>query len=82
MPTDGDGAPEDHLSERQVTRGNRDRAEHELRVATVVALALLLVGQILLLSGLGTLAVVALAAPGTAAGLVLALRWKRMAAGD
>jgi hypothetical protein len=82
VPVDGDGAPEDPLNEGDPAGCRRERAERELRVATIVALALLLVGQILLLAGLGTIAVVVLAVPGTIAGVVLARRWQRMAAGD
>lgn len=82
VPIDGDGAPEDQRSDGDPAGCRRARAEHELRVATIVALALLLVGQVLLLAGLGTIAVVVLAVPGTIAGVVLARRWQRMAAGD
>lgn len=60
----------------------RARAEHELRIAVVVGIVALLVGQVLLLAGLGPLALVLVAVPGTAAGLVLARRWSRMAAGE
>lgn len=60
----------------------RARAERELRIAVVVALVALLVGQVLLLAGLGPVALLAVAVPGTAAGVVLARRWSRMAAGE
>lgn len=60
--------------------GGRARADRELRIAVMVALPLLVVGQVLLLSGLRWVAIVGIALPGTVAGLVLARRWTRMSA--
>ena len=58
----------------------RERADRELRIAVMVALPLLAVGQVLLLAGLRWVAIGGIAVPGTIAALVLARRWTRMAA--
>ena len=58
----------------------RERADRELRIAVMVALPLLAVGQVLLLVGLRWVAIGGIAVPGTIAALVLARRWTRMAA--
>lgn len=79
-PVDDPGADDRDAQARRAA--GRARAERELRVAVVVALVALLVGQVLLLAGLGPVALLAVAVPGTAAGIVLARRWNRMAAGE
>jgi hypothetical protein len=60
-------------------RGGKAQADRELRIALAVALPLLLVGQILLLTGLRWVALVGIALPGTAVALLLARRWQAMA---
>lgn len=80
-PVDDAGA--DDPADAQARRAaGRARAERELRVSVVVALVALLVGQVLLLAGLGPVALLVVAVPGTAAGIVLARRWSRLAAGE
>jgi hypothetical protein len=60
----------------------RARADRELRIALAVAVALLAVGQVLLLTGLRWVAIFGIALPGTVVALLLARRWSAMAAGD
>lgn len=60
-------------------QSGRRRADRELRIALAVAVPLLVIGQILLLTGLRWVAIWGIALPGTAVSLVLARRWQRMA---
>lgn len=60
--------------------GGRAQADRELRIALMVALPLLAIGQVLLLLGLRWVAIGGIAVPGTIAALVLARRWTRLAA--
>lgn len=59
----------------------RARADRELRIAVVVALVALAIGQVLVLTGHGPVALAAIGLPGTIAAVVLARRWQRMASG-
>ena len=59
--------------------GGRAQAERELRVAVLVAIAVLLVGQGLVLAGLAPVALIAIGLPGTIVAVVLARRWTRLA---
>ena len=63
-------------------RGGRAQADRELRIALMVALPLLALGQVFLLLGWRWVAIGGIAVPGTIAALVLARRWTRLAAGD
>lgn len=60
----------------------RARADRELRIALGVAVALLALGQVLLLTGLRWVAIFGIALPGTVVALLLARRWSAMAASD
>lgn len=59
--------------------GGRAQADRELRRAVLVAVPVLLAGQLLLVVGWWPVAVV-IGLAGTAAALVLARRWARMSA--
>ena len=63
-------------------RGGRAQADRELRIALMVALPVLALGQLFLLLGWRWVAIGGIALPGTVAALLLARRWTRMAAGD
>ena len=67
--------PDDHAAEV------RQQLDREWRLAMVLAVALLLVGQVLLVLGWWVLALLVVAVPGTAAAVVLLRRWKRLAGG-
>jgi hypothetical protein len=57
----------------------RAQADRELRIALMVAVPLLALGQLLLLTNLRLVAILGIALPGTVGALVLARRWQRMA---
>lgn len=59
----------------------RAQADRELRIALMVALPLLAIGQVLLLVGLAWVAIGGIAVPATTASVVLARRWTRLASG-
>lgn len=67
--------------DREPTGRGRRQADRELRTAVLVAIPVLLVGQLALLAGWWPVATV-LAIGGTGAAFVLARRWSRMSAGD
>jgi type III secretory pathway component EscR len=60
----------------------RAQADREFRVAIVVAIVVLLIGQVLLLTGLRWVALFGIALPGTVIALLLVRRWQRLGAGD
>ena len=70
------------MTEREQPGGGRAQADRELRIAVMVALPLLAIGQVLLILGLRWVAIGGIAVPGTVAALFLARRWTRLAAGD
>lgn len=59
--------------------GGKAQADRELRIALAIALPLLVVGQVLLLTGLRWVALLGIALPGTVVALLLARRWQTMA---
>jgi diacylglycerol kinase len=69
------------MSEDNVS-GGRAQADREFRIAVVVAIAVLLLGQVLLVTGLGWVALLGIGLPGTVIALVLVRRWQRMSAAD
>ena len=60
--------------------GGRAQADRELRIAVMVALPVLALGQVLLVLGLRWVAIGGIAVPGTIVALLLARRWTRLAA--
>ena len=63
-------------------RTGRETADRELRIALMVAVPLLALGQVLLLTGLRVVAILGIALPGTIGAFFLARRWTRLAAED
>jgi len=63
-------------------RSGRAQADRELRIALMVALPVLALGQLFLLLGWRWVAIGGIALPGTIAALLLARRWTRLAADD
>lgn len=70
------------MSEPRPPRSGRAQADWELRIAVMVALPLLALGQVLLVLGLRWVAIGGIAVPGTIVAVVLARRWTRLAAED
>lgn len=60
--------------------GGRAQADRELRIAVMVALPVLALGQVFLVLGWRWVAIGGIALPGTVAALLLARRWTRLAA--
>lgn len=60
------------------TRTGREQADRELRIAIAVAIPVLIVGQVLLLTGWRWVALGLIGLPGTFAALLLARRWSHM----
>lgn len=79
-PEDGQ-APEGGQAPGPPLRG-KARADREFRIALVIAIALLAVGQVLLLTGLRWVAMFGIALPGTVVALLLVRRWQAMEAED
>jgi type III secretory pathway component EscR len=62
--------------------GGKAQADREFRLAVIVAVVVLLIGQVLLVTGLRWVALFGIALPGTIVALLLVRRWQRMAADD
>jgi type III secretory pathway component EscR len=74
--------PPDGQPPQDPPMSGKQRANREFRIAVAVAVVLLVVGQVLLFTGLRWVAMFGIALPGTVVAFLLVRRWQAMEAED